>query len=110
MIESGDGFEPVADEDDLQEGDVLGVEVAGEPVVLVRLEGAVYALGSVCTHQQGDLGDGWLEGEMIRCPLHNSGFNVKTGEAVKPPARLPEPVYDVKIEDGRIWVSTRPRA
>lgn len=110
MTGTKDGFQSVADEGDLREGDVLGVQVDGQPVVLVKLDGNVYALGSVCTHRQGDLGDGWLEGEMIRCPLHNSGFSVKTGEAVKPPARLPEPVYNVKVEDGHIWVSTRPRS
>ena len=38
-----------------------------------------------------------------------AGFNIKTGEATNPPAKRPEPVYDVKIEGGRVWVSRKPR-
>jgi len=109
MTEEKDGFEAVAGEGDVKEGGLLGVEVGGQRVVLAKLEGRVYAIGGVCTHMGGDLARGALEGEALRCPVHRGGFNIKTGEAVMPPPRRPEPVYDVKIEGGRIWVSHRPR-
>jgi nitrite reductase/ring-hydroxylating ferredoxin subunit len=110
MNEIEEGFEAVAEEGDVGEGKLLGVEVAGRRVVLARLGGQVYAIGSVCTHKGGDLAKGGLEGEMVRCPLHNSGFNIKTGEAIRPPAKTAEPVYDVRVEQGRIWVSQNPRS
>lgn len=102
-------FQPVANEADLQEGGLLGAEVDGQRIVLAKLQGNIYALGSVCTHMRGDLSKGWIDGEMVRCPLHRSGFDLKTGEAVRPPAKEAEPVYNVKVEDGQIWVSRRPR-
>lgn len=109
MTEDKDGFEAVADEGDIKEGGLLGVGVGGQRVVLAKLEGRVYAIGGVCTHMGGDLAQGALEGEALRCPMHRSGFNIKTGEATNPPAKRPEPVYDVKLEGGRIWVSRKPR-
>jgi len=109
MTEATEDYQPVAGEDDLQEGSLLGVDVDGQRIVLAKLRGEIYALGAVCTHRGADLSEGVIEGGMIRCPWHHSGFDIKTGEAVKPPARDPEPVYDVKVEDGQIWVSRRPR-
>lgn len=102
-------YQAVAGEGDLQEGGLLGAEVDGQRIVLAKLHGNIYALGSVCTHMQGNLAEGWIEGDMVRCPLHRSGFKLETGEAVRPPAKEPEPVYDVKVENGQIWVSRHPR-
>lgn len=109
MTEASPEYEAVAGENDLQEGGLLGVEVDGQRIVLAKLQGKVYALGAVCTHKGADLSEGVIEGEMIRCPWHHSGFDIRTGAVVRPPAREPEPVYDVKLEDGQIWVSRRPR-
>jgi len=109
MAGENDGFEAVADEGDVREGELLGVDVDGQPVVLARVEGQVYAMGGLCTHMHGPLAEGILEGDVLECPVHRGHFNIRTGEAVKPPPREPEPVYDVKIEDGRIWVSRKPR-
>jgi nitrite reductase/ring-hydroxylating ferredoxin subunit len=109
MAEERDGFEAVADEGDVREGELLGVEVNGEAVVLARLDGQLHAIGGLCTHMHGPLAEGTLDGDVLECPVHRGHFNIRTGEAVKPPPREPEPVYDVKIEDGRIWVSRKPR-
>jgi nitrite reductase/ring-hydroxylating ferredoxin subunit len=109
MPEERDGFEAVASEDDIKEGGLLGVEVNGQAVVLVKQEGQVYAIGGTCTHMGGRLAQGRLEGGTLRCPVHRGGFDIRTGEALIPPPRRPEPAYDVKIEEGRIWVSRRPR-
>jgi nitrite reductase/ring-hydroxylating ferredoxin subunit len=43
----------------------------------------------------------------VTCPAHGSMFNLETGKAMRPPATKPVPVYDVKVEDGRVFV--RPR-
>jgi len=109
MPEERGGFEAVASEGDIKEGGLLGVEVNGQAVVLVKQDGQVYAIGGTCTHMGGRLAQGTLEGGMVRCPLHRGGFDFKTGEALVPPPRRPEPVHDVKMEDGRIWVSRKPR-
>jgi nitrite reductase/ring-hydroxylating ferredoxin subunit len=109
VTEARGDYQAVAAEGDLQEGALLGAEVDGQRIVLAKRNGAVHALGSVCTHMGADLSKGSIESQMIRCPAHRSGFDLETGEAVRPPAKNPEPVYDVKVEDGQIWVSRRPR-
>ncbi len=103
-----DGYQAVADEGDITEGDIYGIEVNGEAVVIGRVDGEIYAIGGVCTHQYARLEDGALEDDVVMCPLHNSGFNIKTGEAVRYPATEPVPRYGVKTEGGKVFVTTQP--
>ena len=56
------------------------VDVAGEKVCLINLEGNYYAIGT-------PLNEGTLEGFEVQCPWHGSKFDVRTGEPTKPPAR-----------------------
>ena len=102
------GYEAVADESAVAEGELLGVEVADQPVVLGRVEGQVYAIGGICSHAYARLEDGELDGEVVMCPLHNSGFDIKTGEAIRLPAQDPVPRYEVIVRDGQILVSRQP--
>jgi 3-phenylpropionate/trans-cinnamate dioxygenase ferredoxin subunit len=93
----------------LQDGEMKGVDVDGERVLVARVGGVLRAIGGICTHQTAYLEDGVLEGDMVRCPRHGAGFSLKTGEALHLPAEYPVPVYDVKVEGGRILVARRPR-
>lgn len=106
--EAAEGFEDVAAEGAVAEGELLGVAVAGHPVVLGRVAGQVYALDGICSHARALLADGELDGEIVMCPMHNSGFNIKTGAAIRLPAREPVACYPVQVENGRILVSRRP--
>jgi 3-phenylpropionate/trans-cinnamate dioxygenase ferredoxin subunit len=45
----------------------------------------------------------------VRCPRHWAGFELETGEPTCAPADMPLPVYDVRIRDGRLLVSRRPK-
>jgi len=94
-------FVKVADIDDIKPGRMKLVELGGERVVLVNVDGSFYAIGADCTHKGGPLDEGELEGEIITCPLHGGQFNVKTGEDVLPPPRRPVPTYRVQVE-GRV--------
>lgn len=52
-------------------------------VLLVRLEGRLYALDSLCPHEGGRLAEGPLwDGGLVCCPLHLYRFDARTGEAV----------------------------
>jgi 3-phenylpropionate/trans-cinnamate dioxygenase ferredoxin component len=62
----------------------------------------IYALNNTCTHHSCKLSEGTLEGEIVRYPCHDLVFNVKTGTVVKGPAKAPEPVYAITIENGEI--------
>ena len=83
------------------------VEVGGENICIVNVEGKYFAIGSVCTHEGGPLADGTLEGYEVECPWHGSKFDVRTGEVTNPPADTPEPVYEVKVEGNNILVKKR---
>jgi 3-phenylpropionate/trans-cinnamate dioxygenase ferredoxin subunit len=99
-------FEDVCADSAVPEGGIIGVRVGGEPVVLARVGGRIYAIGGVCTHAETLLEDGDLEGTTLRCPGHGSGFDIETGEAVHSPAHEPVPAFLVKMEKGRVLVST----
>ena len=103
-------FVEVAAASDLAEGAMHAVEVDGERVLLALIEGRPYAMGAICTHERANLDEGSLVGHEVYCPLHFSCFDVRTGEALAPPADRATNVYAVRIEDGRVLVSTGPVA
>ena len=106
FILSGD-FVKVADTKDIPRSQMKEVEVGGENICIVNVEGKYFAIGSVCTHEGGPLADGTLEGYEVECPWHGSKFDVRTGEVTNPPADTPEPVYEVKVEGNNILVKKR---
>lgn len=101
-------FLEVAAVDDLAEGEMIPVEVAGKRVLLAQIEGSAYAMGAICTHERTHLDQGTLVGHEVTCPLHFSCFDVRTGEPTAPPAEKPADVYQVKVEDGKVLVSSQP--
>jgi 3-phenylpropionate/trans-cinnamate dioxygenase ferredoxin subunit len=105
---SAGAFVDVGAAEALPEGTMRGVDVAGERVLVARVAGCVYAVGGFCSHQIAHLEDGVLEDRIVRCPRHWAGFDLTTGEPICAPAEVPLPVYDVKVEGGRLLVSLRP--
>jgi NADPH-dependent 2,4-dienoyl-CoA reductase/sulfur reductase-like enzyme/nitrite reductase/ring-hydroxylating ferredoxin subunit len=98
---AGDGM--LADEIG-DETPVVG-QVDGRPVILVRNNGELRAVGGSCTHYGGPLGDGFCEGGRVHCPWHHATFDLATGEAIGAPALNPIPVYETTERDGRIYVT-----
>jgi 3-phenylpropionate/trans-cinnamate dioxygenase ferredoxin subunit len=80
------------------------VEIRDEEIVLCNVEGEIYAIANVCTHDDGPLGEGYLIGEEIECPRHGARFNVKTGQVTVLPAIVPVPTFEVKIEGDTVFV------
>jgi glycine betaine catabolism B len=98
----------VADTKDIQPSQMKEVEVNGQNICVVNVEGKYYAIGSICTHEGGPLADGTLEGYEVECPWHNSKFDVRTGEVISPPASEPEPAYEVKVDgNNNILIKTQ---
>lgn len=91
--------------DDLDVGEAVSVELAGEPICLVRLDtDTVKAVHNTCSHQQYDLDEGWVEDNHIECALHGSSFNLDSGQPDSLPAVIPIPTYAVRVEDGEVLV------
>ena len=110
MAKEEEGYEKVANIQDLQEGSLMKVESGGNPVVLSMVNGKVYAIDAVCSHEGGPLEEGTLEGYEVECPWHGSKFDVRTGEVRNPPAETPQSVYEVKVENNDILVRKKPKA
>jgi 3-phenylpropionate/trans-cinnamate dioxygenase ferredoxin subunit len=99
-------FVKVARVEDIQPGKKEIFDVDGIPVVIVNLEGEFYALEDVCTHDGGPLGEGAMEDGQLICPRHGARFDIRTGAALTMPAFEPAPTYEVKIQDGDIYVES----
>ena len=89
---------------DIPPGRIRVVELEEEDVALCNVDGEIYAVANVCTHDGGPLGDGYLLGDEIECPRHGARFNVRTGEVKSLPAIMPIPTLEVKIEGDEIWI------
>jgi len=98
-------FVRVANLRDLPAGNLLGVELAGKKVVLANVEGSVYALEGICTHQDALLAEGSLYEECLMCPIHGGEFDARTGEAITLPAMEALRTYEVRLEDGEILLA-----
>ena len=85
-------------------GNHLGVVVEGQPIMLANVDGDLYALRDVCSHQDYPLSDGDLEGTQIECIYHGATFDVCSGKATGLPAIAPVKTYEVEVRDGDIWV------
>ena len=90
---------------DLKPNEKKVVEVNGAKVLVVNLNGSIFAIGDKCTHRGCSLSKGTIMGDNLKCACHGSTFNLKTGALVKGPAKNPEPMYKVKIEENQIMVS-----
>lgn len=104
LEESQADFFPVVPAEQLPAGERLFVEIEGRPIVLFNLAGRFFAIGDVCTHDNGPLGEGELEGERIVCPRHGARFDLRTGRALSLPAVTDIPAYPVRVRDGMIEI------
>jgi apoptosis-inducing factor 3 len=92
--------------------------VGGEAVIVVRRGENVYAIGATCSHYGGPLAEGLVVDDTVRCPWHHACFSLRTGEALRTPALNPVASYDVRRQDGSVFVggkrdrpgTVRPRA
>ena len=97
-------FVEIAPASELPNGERLFIEVEGKAIVIFNIAGQYFAIGDVCSHDEGPVGDGDLEGFNVVCPRHGGEFDVQTGKAVQMPAVVDIPAYAVKVMDGNIFV------
>jgi len=94
----------VASRRDLPPGTCRAVLVGGRSLAIVNVEGVLYALEGDCTHAGGSLGDGFLQGKSLICPLHGATFDVATGAATGPPAYDDVDTFSVRLDGDDILV------
>lgn len=99
------GFTKVARAEDVAAGEMTTVEtLEGEQIVLVSIDGEIYAFQDRCSHKEFPLSNGTLEGDQVECSWHGARFDVRTGRALCLPAIKPIKTYEVRVENGDIYV------
>jgi 3-phenylpropionate/trans-cinnamate dioxygenase ferredoxin subunit len=86
-------------------GKMKCVSVNGRRVLLANAGGTIFAADEMCTHEDASLCLGSLKGELLKCPLHGSRFDLRTGAVLDEPAEVPLRVYAVKVEGQDILVN-----
>lgn len=97
-------YHRIARAEDLPEGERLIFEINNLPIVVFNVNGELLATGDLCSHDEGPIGDGEIEGNVIVCPRHGARFDMRTRKAVALPAVTGIPVYPVQITDGYIEI------
>ena len=96
--------ERVAAAADVPEGEVRVVECGGRSLALSNLDGELFAIDNVCTHDGGPLGEGRLRNGSVICPRHGAAFDARTGRVLAFPGVRAVRAYPVSVEDGAAWV------
>ena len=87
-------------------------EFEGKEILVSNIGGKYYAINNKCTHRNGDLSQGKLEGNIVTCPKHSSKFDVTTGKVVSGP-KIPllklkindEEKYEIKVDGDFLLVN-----
>ena len=97
-------FVEIAPVGELPPGERLFVEVAGTLIVIFNIAGQFFSIEDVCSHDDGPVGEGLLEGYNITCPRHGAEFDVRTGKVMQMPAVVDIPAYPVQVRDGTLYL------
>ena len=105
------GYVHVADKSDIRVCKMKKVTLGELAVLIANVNGNYYAVDNMCTHFGGNLSEGAMEGNVVKCPNHGSIFAVTAAKVVSLPAEAlgrpeiePLPTYLVKLEDQYIKV------
>jgi nitrite reductase/ring-hydroxylating ferredoxin subunit len=100
----------VARIDEVPPGTVKPVWVQDRSVALVNVDGRFYAVGGVCPHRDGPLGEGRLVRDELACPWHGFRYDPRTGRATMPSAHPGVPVFAVRVVGEDVQVALSPGA
>ena len=86
-------------------GQFKPVQVAGKRLLVCHTADGFHAIDDTCSHDDGPLADGWLEGNAIECPRHGARFDVATGKVLCLPAAVPINAYPVRVQGDEVQVN-----
>ena len=97
-------FTKVGSLSELPPGAAKVYEVGDRAIAVCNVDGELYAIDDVCTHDEGSLDQGELEGFEIECPRHGARFDVRTGKVTALPAVLPIDTFPVRVDGDDIEI------
>jgi nitrite reductase/ring-hydroxylating ferredoxin subunit len=83
------------------------VTVDGQDAIVYRDGDEILAVGNECPHQGGNLCDGWVEGEIVTCPLHGWEVDLRSGACMTVPGERVAR-YAVTVEAGAVFLEPAP--
>ncbi len=101
-------FVVVAKASEILLGQVKPVVVEGRPLLICHTAEGFFAINDTCSHDDGPLAEGWLEGTEIECPRHGAKFDVKTGKVLCLPAAVAIRSYPVQVQGDQISIQVSP--
>jgi 3-phenylpropionate/trans-cinnamate dioxygenase ferredoxin subunit len=94
----------VCDLSDIPPGTMYPADVNEVRLMIVNVDGRLFAVDRICTHATADLSTGFLSDSEVTCPLHLSRFSVTDGKVLSPPATEPLRTYRLKVEESTVYV------
>lgn len=94
----------VCSADEVKDGQLCRFVDGDNSILVANHGGEIRATDLICTHADADLSTGFLGPDGVRCPLHLSVFDLETGKPQNPPAEKPLRTFNVKIDDGQVYV------
>jgi len=98
------GWHDVTAEGDIEPGGFALLETDDLTVAVFNVDGDLYAIEDVCTHDGAELAGGPVVGDQVVCPRHGARFCLRTGRALTPPAYAAVSTFPVRVHEGRIQV------
>jgi 3-phenylpropionate/trans-cinnamate dioxygenase ferredoxin subunit len=97
-------FVKAAQVDDVKSGNRKIVEVEGDFIAIFNVDGQYYAIEDTCSHDDGPVAEGDLEGHEIVCPRHGARFDIRDGHVLSFPAITPIRSFSTRIEGNDILI------
>ena len=90
--------------DSIVEGKPVKLTKNGKDICVARVGNEVFAIEDNCSHQDAALSEGEQNGYKIECWLHSAEFDLRTGDALTPPASQPVKTYPVLVDGNNVVV------
>jgi naphthalene 1,2-dioxygenase system ferredoxin subunit len=97
----------IAGVDDIDPEEAKSCRVGNVLLALYNVGGTFYATSDICTHAHAHLSDGYIEDDIVECPLHQGRFHIPSGKAVSAPVTEDVRTYPVKVEGGKVFVQVQ---
>ena len=91
--------------DSLVSGKPVAIDVDGVTVCVARIGDEVFAVEDTCTHSEASLSEGEITGTKIECWLHGAEFDLRTGQALTPPATAALKTFKVEVNGNQVVVT-----
>lgn len=100
----------LATTDEIPEGGMIMRNHESKYVTLAKVNGEIYAMNDICTHEdaplhEGELGEHEDNPHMLTCPWHDAHFDIRNGKVHQDtPWATDTDTYEVEIKGDDVYV------